>query len=252
MATYSGTYNFLPSVSELVVAAYRRIGIHRSEILTEHFADAKNECNLLQAQWANLGPTLWTVDLQTVSLVQGTATYTVPADTVMMLDVWISIPNGDGTTSDRIITPYSRTEYASTPDKSTEGAPTVFWFDRLIAPTFTLWPVPDGTIPTLNYYRFTQVQDAVTTNATNPQVPYLALDAYVANLAHRLARIWKPELAGEREQDSIKAYNVFSTQFVENVPLYISPIASSYWRAIAPFIATSGIVLTILHHLPLA
>ena len=229
MAT-SGTYNFGPSVGELVVAAYRRIQIHRSELLTEHFADAKTECNLLQATWANLGPLLWTVDLQTVDLVQGTATYPVPADTVMMLDVYISIPNGDGTTSDRIITPYSRTEYASTPDKSQQGSPTVYWFDRLEAPSFTLWPVPDGTIPTLSYYRFTQIQDAALSNATTPQLPYLALDAFVAGLAHRLARIYKPDLEAAREADAIKAYNVFSTQNTENVPLYFSPITASYWR----------------------
>ena len=226
----SGTYNFLPAVGELVVASYRRIQIHRSELLTEHFTDAKTECNLLQVTWANLGPLLFTVDLQTINLVQGTATYSIPADTVMMLDVYLPIPNGDGTTSDRIITPYSRTEYASTPDKSQQGSPTVFWFDRLANPTVTLWPVPDGTIPTLNYYRFTQIQDAALANATAPAIPYLWLDAYVAGLAHRLSRIYKPELEAAREADAVKAYNVASTQGTEFVPLYLSPITSSYWR----------------------
>ena len=229
MAT-SNSYAFLPSVGELFIAAYRRIGIHRAEIITEHLADARNEANLLQVTWANLGPTLWTVDLQTVSLIPGQATYSVPADTVMMLDVYISIPNGDGTTSDRIIWPYSRTEYASTPDKSQRGSPTSFWFDRLIAPTFTLWPVPDGTEPTLSYYRFTQIQDAIATNATNPQAPYLALDAYVAGLSHRLARIYKPDLEAAREADATKALNVMFSQLNENVPLYLSPMTSAYWR----------------------
>lgn len=226
----SNSYSFLPSVGELVVAAYRRIKLHRSELVTEHFADAKTEANLLQAQWACLGPTLWTVDLQTVNLVQGQATYSVPEDTVMMLDVFIQIPNGDGTTSDRIITPYSRTEYASTPDKSQQGDPTVYWYDRLISSSFTLWPVPDGSIPTLAYYRFTQIQDAVTQNATNPQIPYLSLDAYVACLAHRLARIYATDLEQTRSDDATKALNVMFSQINEFVPLFISPIASSYWR----------------------
>ena len=229
-ASTSGTYGFLPSVGELIIASYRRIKIHRSEILTEHLADARNECNLLQAQWANLGPLLWTVDLQTVPLIQGTATYSVPPETVMMLDVYISTPNGDGTNSDRIITPYSRSEYASVPDKLQQGSPTSFWYDRLIAPTFTLWPVPDGSNPTLSYYRFTQIQDAATVNATIPQIPYLALDAYVAGLAHRLARIYAPDLESAREADSTKALNLFLTQFTENVPLYIAPITASYYR----------------------
>lgn len=229
MAT-TGTYTFFPSTGELVIAAYRRIQIHRAEILSEHLADAKNEANLLQVQWANLGPTLWTVDLQTVNLVQGTATYSVPANTVMVLDAYISIPNGDGTNSDRIIWPFSRTEYASTPDKLQQGSPTSFWFDRLIAPTITLWPVPDGSEPTFSYYRFTQTQDAALANAVNPQVPYLALDAWVACLAHRLARIWKPDLALAREGDATKALNTFMMQMTENVALYISPTTDNYWR----------------------
>lgn len=230
MAT-SQIYSFLPSTGELVIAAYRRIQIHRAEILTEHLADARNEANLLQVNWANLGPSLWTVDLQTVALVAGQGTYVVPPNTVMMLDVYVSTPNGDGTNSDRIITPWSRTEYASAPDKLQQGSPTVFWFDRLIAPTFTLWPVPDGTEPTLSYYRFTQPQDAVLTNALNPQMPYLALDAWVAGLAHRLSRIWKPELTAARETDSIKAFTVFMSQMTENVDLYIAPQVESYWRS---------------------
>ena len=226
----SGAYTFGPSTGELVVAAFRRIGIHRAELLTEHFADARTETNLMQVQWANLGPLLWTVDLQTVNLVTGTATYSVPANTVMMLDVYISTPNGDGTSSDRIISPLSRTEYASMPNKLGQGDPTSFWFDRLIAPTFTLWPVPDGSEPTLSYYRFTQPQDAITTNASTPQIMYLCLDAYVAGLAHRMARIYKPDLEGARDADATKAVTLMFTQLGENVPLYIAPVTSSYWR----------------------
>ena len=228
--TTSSTYGFLPSVGELVISAYRRIQIHRSEILTEHLADAKNECNLLQVQWANLGPLLFTVDIQTVPLVEGVATYAVPANTVMMLDVYVSISNGGGTTTDRIITPLSRTEYASMSNKSGVGRPTSFWFDRLISPTFSLWPVPDATISTLSYYRFTQIQDAALANSTNPQIPYLALDAYVAGLSHRLSRIYKPQMESAREADATKALSLMFTQLVENVPLYIGPIVSSYFR----------------------
>ena len=229
MAT-SGAYSFLPSCGELAIAAYRRIGIHRAEIVTEHLADAKTELNLMQVQWANLGPLLWTVDLQTVSMIAGQVTYSVPANTVMMLDVYISTPNGDGTSSDRIISPLSRTEYASMPNKLGQGAPTSFWFDRLISPTVTLWPAPDGSEPTFSYYRFTQPQDANLVNATNPQIPYLCLDAYVAGLSHRLARIYKTEMEAAREADATKATNLMLSQLTENVPLYISPTTDSYWR----------------------
>jgi hypothetical protein len=227
----TGTYSFSPSVGELVIAAYRRIQVHRSEILTEHLADATTELNLMQVQWSNLGPLIWTVELLTNNMVQGTATYTVPTNVVMMLDVYVSTSNGTGAYSDRIISPLSRTEYAGMPNKTQQGNPTSFWFDRIIPqPTVTLWPVPDGSEPSFSYYAFTQPQDAAMTNAATPYAPYLALDAYVAGLAHRLARIYKPELEAAREADAAKALNTMFTQLVENVPLYIAPTTISYWR----------------------
>lgn len=226
----TGQYAFAPTTGELMVAAFRRIGIHRSQLLTEHFADAKTETNLMQVQWANLGPLLWTVDVQTITFVAGQATYSVPANTVMMLDVYASTPNGDGTTSDRIISPLSRTEYASMPNKLGQGSPTSFWFDRLISPTVTFWPVPTEQDTTCSYYRFTQVQDAATANASTPQVMYLCLDAYVAGLSHRMARIYKPEMEAVRDADASKALNLMFTQLVENVPMYITPVTASYWR----------------------
>ena len=232
----SGTYGFAPSVGELVIAAYRRIQIHRSEIVAEHFADATMELNLMQVQWANLGPLLWTVDLQTLPLVAGQSTYDVPANTVMMLDVYVSTPNGDGTASDRTLTPISRTEYASMPNKGTQGSPTSFWFDRLVSPTVTFWPTPNGQEPSISYYRFTQMQDAMAANAATPQAMYLCLDAYVTGLAHRLSVIYPPPARadGSRidyEGLAAKSLNTMFNQLVENVPLYVQPMSAGYWRS---------------------
>jgi hypothetical protein len=232
----SGTYAYNPPIGDLVVAAYRRVGIHRSEIVTEHLADARTECNLMQVQWANLGPLIYTVDVQTDSLIAGHNVYSILANTVMVTDVYISIPNGDGTTSDRIITPLSRTEYASMPNKLGQGSPTSFWYDRQSASqTVTMWPNPDGTEPTFSYYRFTQMQDAILTNVATPQIMYLCLDAYVAGLAHRLSVIYPPKARPDgRPVDyeglATKALNTMFSQLVENVGLYIQPQSFSYWR----------------------
>lgn len=230
MAT-SNTYGFLPSIGDLVLAAYRRIQIHRAEITSEHLADARNECNFLQAEWACNGPLLWSVVLQTQVLTAGTPTYAVPSNTIMVLDAYISIPNGDGTFTDRIITPLSRTEYASMPNKLQQSAPTSFWYDRLISPTMTLWPNPDSTaVYTLNYYTFTQIQDAVLQGAIQPQIPYFWLDAYVAGLAHRLAMIYAPPLETQRRAEAQRAYNIASSQGTEGTPLFLTPNCDSYWR----------------------
>lgn len=228
--TASGTYSFNPSVGELVLNAYSRINIRRPALLAEHMVDARVEANLLQTEWMNKGVNLWTVDLVTTALVQGTATYNVDPTTVMILDAYIETTSG-GSLNDRIIEPVSRTEYASFPTKTIQSPPTVFWFDRLIAPTITLYPVPDGNGPyTLKYYRFRQIQDAVVPGGLTPELPIRWMDAFAAGLAHRLARIYAPPLEQLRKQDALDAWSIAASQDTENVPLYLYPGLSAYYR----------------------
>ena len=224
----SGTYNFAPSLGEVVLNAYARIGVRRTEIAQTHLADARMEANLLLAKISNLQPNLWTVDLQALPLLQGASTYTVPAETVMILDAYIRYGSPS---TDRSIYPISRSEYSTYPNKNTQAFPTIFWFDRLISPTITLWPVPDGNGPyTLFYYRVRQVQDAEYSNGQNIEIPYLWLDAFTAGLAYRLARIYAPSLEGQRKMDADEAWQQAATQNVENVNLVMSPGLSSYFR----------------------
>jgi hypothetical protein len=169
------------------------------------------------------------VDLQTQPLTQGTATYNVARETVMILDVFLTYPSGSQGL-DSYLWPISRTEYAAIPNKVTQGRPNQYWFDRLNQPTITLYPVPDGNTYTLNWYRFRQVQDAVMANGISPEVPNRALDALVAGLAYRLARIYKPEQETQRKSDAGEAWSIYAKQDTEAAPLYIMPALESYWR----------------------
>lgn len=223
MAT-SGTYAFNPSVGNLALSAYSRIQIRRPALLAEHMFDAYQETNFMMSSWSNMAPNLWTVDLVTQALTASTATYSVDAKTVMILDAYITVSD-----QDRLIFPISRTEYSSYPNKSSEGVPSVFWFDRILAPTITLWLVPDDTY-TLSYYRCTQNQDANLQSGETPAVPFRFLDAMVAGLAHRLARIYKPELEQQRKQDAAEALALAQTQDTENVAMTMQPILSGYYR----------------------
>jgi len=150
--TSSGTYNFGVSNASIAEQAFSRIQIRHPAILAEHLSDAYLELNLMLAsKFSNLEPNLWKVDLVSVPLIQGTATYAVEAKTTNILDAYISYNNS--TTSNRLIFPISRTEYASYPNPATQGVPSVFWYDKLINPTITLWLVPDQSATyTRNYY----------------------------------------------------------------------------------------------------
>ena len=227
MAT-SNTYTFNPSAGEITLHAYNMIGVRPAALVQEHLEAARMACNLICSSFSNRGVNLWAVDLITEPLVSGTATYTVDASTVMILDAYIQ--NSDAT--DRIIMPVSRSEYASYPEKDQAGFPTVFWFDRLIAPTVTLWPVPDDNADAvyLKYYRVRRIQDAALTNGQQIEVPYLWMDAFTTALAFRLAIVWAPDRVAVLKPLADEAYTIAAEQNVENAAFYISPQLSSYWR----------------------
>lgn len=223
---YSGSYNFAPNAGEIILNAFSRIQVRPTEVLTAHIQQATMELNLLLARLSTTQPNLWTVDLQTLPVTQGTASYSIPAETAMITDAYV---NYGGT--DKMMFAISRTEYASLADKTTQGPPNQFWFDRLISPTITLYPVPDGNGPyTVYYYRVRAIQDATLSGGMNVEVPYLWLDALAAGLAHRLARIYAPQLEDKRKMDADEAWRLASTQDTENVGLYITPGLSGYFR----------------------
>ena len=229
--TTSGTYTYNPSLGELTLFAYNLAGVRNTALVQEHMEAARMAANLMLASWSNRGVNLWAVDLVTVPLVAGQSTYNVDGDTVVMLDAYMVIDNGNADPIDRIILPISRTEYASYPNKEQQGFTTVFWFDRLIAPTVTLWPVPDGTSAQyLKYYRVRRIQDSNLQGGQNVEIPYLWLDAFAYGLASRLAQIWNPPLIQMLKPLADEAYQVAADQNVETAATYISPMISGYFR----------------------
>ena len=230
--TTSGTYTFDPSLGELTLYAFNLIGIRNTSLVQEHMHSAKMATNMMLANWANRGVNLWAVDLVTTPLVQGQATYTVDQSTVMILDAYMATVNSGGVEIDRIILPVSRTEYASYPNKDQQGFTTTFWFDRLISPNVTLWPVPDGSSAQyLKYYRVRQIQDSNLANGQTVEIPYLWLEAFADGLSYRLSRIWNPTMAQGLKAISDESYNIAAAQNIEQAQQYISPQLSGYYRA---------------------
>ena len=225
--TTSGTYAFNPALGEIVLYAYQNIGVRPTAVLQEHMESARMATNMMLSRWSNQGVNLWAVDLITAPLVQGQSTYPVDGNTIMVLDAYTTTDSG----IDRVIMPISRTEYASYPNKAQQGFPTSYWFDRLVSPTITLWPVPDGSSATiLKYYRVRQVQDANLQNGENAEIPYRWLEAFADGLTYRLARIWAPQMAQLLKGQADESYQIAATQDVETVNTYISPQISGYFR----------------------
>lgn len=228
--TTSGTYSFNPSLGEIVLYAFNSVGLRNTSLVQEHFQTARMAANMLLSRWSNQGVNLWKVELVTQNLVQGQATYPVDPSIVMILDSYVTTNSGSSSTN-RIILPISRTEYASYPNPQQQGFTTVYWFDRLLSPTVTLWPVPDGTsAQTFSYYAVQQVQDANLTGGQTLDIPYLWLEAFADGMSYRLARIWNPAIAPAMKAVADESYNIASQQNVENANTYISPQLAGYYR----------------------
>jgi hypothetical protein len=185
--------------------------------------------NFILSEWASTQPNLWEVQLQTMPLTQGVATYSVPAATVMILDLYLT--TGTTNTIDRYLWPVSRTDYASYSNKMTPSVPTVYWYDRLISQTVTFYPVPDGNGPyTAKFYSVRQTQDVDLANGQNVEIPQRFYEAYCAGLAWKLSEIYAPQLEDKLFARYLRVIDIATKNDVENVNLYISPAIGGYYQ----------------------
>lgn len=229
MAT-SGTFGFSPSLTDIVLDAYDRMGIRGPEITAPQIVSARRSLNYCLVRFANNGVNLWSVALTSVPLIQGTATYNVDPSTVTILDVYRTINSG-GTPQDIVLSSLSRTDYASIPNKTTQAPPTSYWFNHLLSPTITLYPTPDQTsYYVLNYYRMTQIQDANPVNGQTADVPYLFLEALCSTLAGHLAMKWKPDMAPALLAYAKEVWAEAALENRERAPLYLQPNLDPFFQ----------------------
>ena len=156
--TTTGTTAFDMSFTEIAEEAWERAG--REMRSGYDLRTARRSMNLMLIEWQNRGINLWTVDEGSVSLVDGTDTYTLPADTIDLLEHVIRTGSGSSQ-NDLSLTRISVSDYSSITNKTSEGRPLQLWINRLRdAPTVTLWPVPDSNDYTLQYWRMRRMEDA--------------------------------------------------------------------------------------------
>jgi hypothetical protein len=181
----SGTTTFDLDLVEIVEEAFERAG---AEMRTGYdLRTARRSLSLMLLEWANLGVNLWTVEQGSQVLTPGVGTYTLPADTVDLLEHVIRTP-GSPSNIDITISRISVSTYASLPNKQQTGRPIQIYINRQrAAPEVSVWPVPDNSqVYTLVYWRLRRIQD-VGTSTNTMDVPFRFLPCLVAGLAYHLA-----------------------------------------------------------------
>ena len=183
--TTSGSRDFNLDVGEIIEEAYERCGL---EVRTGYDArTARRSLNLMFADWANRGLNLWTVKQGTITLTAGQAQETLTDDVVDLLEVTLR-RSGTDYEVERI----SRGEYATLPNKTTQGRPSQYYFDRQIDPVINLWSVPENSTDQLIYYYVQRIEDADTlVNTTD--MPFRFYPCMVAGLAYYMAMKRAPE-----------------------------------------------------------
>lgn len=181
----SGTATTTFDYIDIVEDAFEMAGL---ELKTGYdLKSARRALDMLSMEWANRGLNLWTIDQQTVPLVASTASYSLPADTVDVIEHVVR--TGSGTSQvDIDLFRLSVSGYSSITNKNSQGRPIQIYVDRQRAqPTVYVWPVPDvSSTYTLVYNRLRRIQD--TGAATNtPDIPFRFVPALTAGLAYYIA-----------------------------------------------------------------
>ena len=213
--TTSGSRDFNIDVGEIIEEAYERCGL---EVRTGYDArTARRSLNLMFADWANRGINMWTVAQGTITLTQGQATQTLTADVVDVLEVVLRRSNTDFEV-ERI----SRGEYATLPNKTTQGRPSQFWFNRQIDPVINLWAVPDNSTDQLIYYYVQRIEDAdALVNTTD--MPFRFYPCMVAGLAYYIAMKKAPERIQLLKSVYEEEFQRASDEDEDRVPLKLQP-----------------------------
>tara|TARA_R100000935_G_scaffold18156_1_gene35191 strand:+ start:1680 stop:2345 length:666 start_codon:yes stop_codon:yes gene_type:complete len=214
MAT-SGSRDFNIDVGEIIEEAYERCGL---EVRTGYDArTARRSLNLMFADWANRGINMWTVAQGTITLTKGLATQTLTADVVDVLEVVLRRSN-----TDFEIERISRGEYATLPNKTTQGRPSQFWFNRQIEPVINLWAVPENSTDQLIYYYVQRIEDADTlVNTTD--MPFRFYPCMVAGLAYYIAMKKAPERIQLLKSVYEEEFQRASDEDEDRVPLKLQP-----------------------------
>jgi len=196
--TTSGTATFEKgfSISDIVEEAYERIGI--VGVSGHQLKTARRSLNILFQEWANRGLHYWEVANNSITLVDGQATYTMyrstadgtsDATAVYGVDDILEASYRNSSSVDFPLTKISRSEYQALSNKTDEGTPTQYFVQRFIDKvTVTLYLTPGSTEAgnTINYYYVNRIQDAGD-YSNDADVPYRFVPCMVAGLAYYLA-----------------------------------------------------------------
>lgn len=212
-----------PDLAELFEEAYERAGL---EMRTGYdLRTARRSLNMLTLEWQNRGLNLFTIESGTQALTAGTAAYTMPTDTVDLIEH--QLRTGTGVNQiDTALERISVATYAQQTNKNTTGRPVQIYVDRGISSvTATVWPVPDSSDYTLFYYRLKGIDGLSAGISGSAGVPPRFVPALVSGLAFQIA-MKKPEAAGRAQalrEEYERQFEMAASEDQDRASSYFTP-----------------------------
>ena len=220
-----------PDLPEIFEEAFERAG---QELRSGYdLKTVRRSFNLLTLEWQNRGLNLWTIASGTQALSAGTATYTLPSDTVDLLEH--QLRTGSGTNQkDTNLERISVSTYAQQNQKNLQGRPTQIFVERLAGSTqVTLWPVPDGTETyTLFYYRLegTDGLSSGISGTTTNFIPPRWVPCLVAGLAYQISmkKAGSEQRAAALKEEYEFQYQLAAGEDADRVSVRFVPFNSAF------------------------
>lgn len=217
----------VPALPELFEEAYERAGLEMRS--GYDLKTARRSLNIMTLEWQNRGLNLFTIEAGTLPLVAGTATYTLPSDTIDIIEH--QLRTGSGTSQlDAYIERMSVSTYSQQGSKNVQGRPSQIYVQRNATNVaVTLWPVPDATTSyTLAYYRLKGIDGlSAGIGGATESIPPRFVPALVSGLAYYIA-MKKPEVADRvipLQQEYEKQFAMAADQDQDRSTLRIVPFA---------------------------
>lgn len=222
MAT-SGTVAFQPNVEEIITEAFERCGLDPQIQTGDRAISARRSLNLLFSEWANRGINYWAVEQQTLTLVNGTASYALPVGTIDLIDAVVRDSSGTDT-SDQIINRVSIADYNQLPNKTSPGKPSQYMLDKQYTPVAYFWQVPDRDTYSMVYWAIRQLED-VTASNQDADIPYRWNECICAGLASKLSLKYANEKFQILNEMYERAFAFAAASDNDGVSLRIQPTA---------------------------
>lgn len=220
--TTSGTYTFGNTEQiDIITEAYERVGRNPGSLSSNDIDSARRSVNYMFSDWANNGPNLWAVDLQSITLLPGVLYYDLEPRTVSILQAYTRTMSGELAT-DLMMSPISRAEYDAIPNKAQLGQrPFQYYFQRTITPRLYIWQAPRDVGITLFYHRM-KIQEDAGAFTNSMDAPNRWMEAIAAGLAAKLAVKFAPDRLEFLQQLADGAYARAAAEDREKVPLRIT------------------------------